>query len=290
MTTARLTMPRVLRTCAADGGLTRTYEVDDARVLVGVGVVPQTTSRLMEPVRRGLLSVLDDYEVNSRFTPDHVLIDLATDLDRSVRHHAGDTDPRCRATYIAAFLEGNTVWLARTGNGTVMLLRGGHLIRLEETADFERQWLPWLGAGAQDYTEPPLYVDCPPYGLDLIPGDCLVLCSLPVQEIVSDHDLKRMVAEGTPDTAADTLAGAMRVHRGVTDVAAIVIAHEPESVAESNAGSLHGDLLSGLSDLLADLGGGDDDLPDLAPATPAARPRTTPRIRMRSNEHALPSI
>jgi hypothetical protein len=245
----------------AEWGVSVVRPLPGGMLIAVFGAVPGT--RALDPEAARLVEeVLGRVSPGAQENPWEILEWAARGCDVELREHFGHGSTAGRGTLVLGWVRGETIWLGRTGYGAVLLRRGDALIALQD-ADHRptAHWQPWLGSRDAGREDAVLVLDCPPQGLPLVAGDRLVLCTLPVHALADVKALQRMVEQGSPESAAQTLSGAIRAHRRMDDVAVVMCAlADPLTDTEISsdqgdptAFGLGRDVLDGLATLLAEI-------------------------------------
>ncbi len=183
-----------------------------------------------------------------------------------------------RATMVVAVAHQGLAWVGHTGDGAACLLRNGQLTWLLESLPDSRQTrarrdrrearhllrpssssivVPWIGMRPNADREP-LLVRVRPREVRLVPGDRLLLSSMPARDLQNFRPLTTLLGAPRPDDAAQRLGSALAVQRAAPHLAVALLAwgptdHRSDDGVTDLDEQLSGELVQGLTDLIRDI-------------------------------------
>ena len=178
--------------------------------VVAMGPAPGTRE-LSRAFRRGARSVIRDqfHAVVPDEDPAGECERVLRSVDREVRAGLPEGDTS-RATMVVAVIHGHQVWVAHTGDGAACLMRDGEL--------------RWLLAS-------PDATDASSDGVELQPGDRLLMASCPAVELQRLRAFGTLLQKARPEDAAQELGAALAVQRQTPQLAVSVVAWDDAPAA-----------------------------------------------------------
>ena len=139
-------------------------------------------------------------------------------VDRGIREVV--RSPSSRATMVACAVADGRAWFVHTGDGDVCLLRDGQVHHVVGSPPPLPGQVPWVGAREAEAELASVGIWASEEGLQLQPGDRLVLSSAALRPV---FDLAILVGGGPAAIAAQALSQVLRRREGRQDVAVGIV-------------------------------------------------------------------